>query len=129
MSGIGRYKVVQAETASPKRLMLLLFERALAHMKSAHAAFEAGEPSLEPRIALTKAAEIVCELSRTLDLDMAGEMGEALKGVYEFVESRLTLAALDGDLGLLCEAERAFEPVVEAFREAVDAAEVAGEVR
>ncbi|RMG12491.1 MAG: flagellar protein FliS [Deltaproteobacteria bacterium] len=125
MSTVGRYKTVQAETASPERLMMLLFERALAHMKSAQEAFAAGEESLAPRIALTKAAEIVCELNRTLDVEAAGALGETLKGVYDFVQEKVTVAALEGDADALAEAARVFEPVVEAFREATGEAAAA----
>jgi flagellar protein FliS len=113
-----RYAQAQRETASPERLMVLLFEAALRNIRTGASALEAGR-SAEATPALSKASEIVVELHATLDRAKAPELCDRLAEVYRFVCLRLSAAALSRDARAAREAERAFSPVAEAFAEAV----------
>jgi flagellar protein FliS len=113
-----RYAKATRETASPERLLVLLFQAAVRDIRTGVAALEAGDAAQGSR-ALTKASEIVVELHATLDASKAPELCERLAGVYRFVCQRLGAAALSRDVRAAREAERVFVPVAEAFEAAV----------
>lgn len=118
MNAARAYAKTQNETASKERLMALLFEKALLHMRTGAADLEAGRMH-EGKVAMTKAGDIVAELSATLDVTKAPELGQVLKDVYLFVCGRLVKAATTGQADAAREAERVFAPVAEAFTTAV----------
>lgn len=118
MNAARAYARTQNETASRERLMVLLFEAALKHMRAGAVALEAGDRTgaVTP---LTKAGDIVAELSSSLDVSRSPELGQVLKDVYLFVSGRLIRAASTGQAEAAREAERVFAPIVEAFATAV----------
>lgn len=123
MSYARRYASQQAETASPERLMVLLFEKALAQVRAAAVSLEAGrtEAAREP---IGQASRIVAELSRSLDAGRAPRLAGHLKDVYLFLARRLLDGASRGDARALREAEQVLAPVASAFAEAVRTAGV-----
>lgn len=123
MTAAHRYTNVQAATASPQRLMMLLFDAALRHMKQGRGAVEQGNYSAAIT-SLDKAAEIVLHLEATMKPNVAPELCEKLTDIYRFVVGRLSIAATGQDPKAVQEAERALAPVVDAFRQ-VCAAETA----
>ena len=117
MTRANAYQTVQASTASKERLMALLFEAALRHMRQGRAALEKKDRRAF-FTGLEKAAAIVVELQCTLKPEVAPKLCEELKNIYGFVVGRLTQAAVRQDGRLVTEAERAFAPVAEAFVQA-----------
>ena len=114
MTRANAYKTVQASTASKERLMALLFEAALRHMRQGRAALERNDrPTFFT--AMEKGSAIVVELSSTLKAEVAPQLCEQLKDIYGFVVGRLAQAAVRLDPELVTDAERAFSPVAEAF--------------
>ena len=113
-----RYAQSQRETASPERLMVLLFQAALKNIRSG-ATHLASAKSVEGARALLKAADIVVELRATLDRSKSPQLCDQLGEVYHFVCGRLSAAALSRDVRAAREAERAFAPIAEAFEAAV----------
>ena len=113
-----RYAKFERETASPERLMVLLFEAALRHMRSAAAALEAGRHADANRT-LARANDIVAELDATFDTARHPKLGEQLGQIYGFVSERLLLANARHDAALAREAERVFAPVADGFARAV----------
>ncbi len=118
MNALHRYKSTQNETASRERLMVLLFEAALKHMRTGAQALAGGRRA-EATTSLSKASDIVAELEATLDPRHAPELCKNLSSVYRFVCTRLTSAAISGSLEAAQDAERAFAPIAEAFVTAV----------
>lgn len=112
------YKKASQETASPERLMVMLFEAALRHMRHAGSLFEA-QKNADALPLLTKASDIVLELAGTIDAQRAPELAQTLGDLYLFVAEKLARAAAFRDLAALREAERAFAPIVEGFQQAV----------
>jgi flagellar protein FliS len=112
------YARTQNETASKERLMVLLFEAALRHMRTAGPALTAKRHA-EANAAIGKASNIVTELLSTLDRSKAPELCDHLAAVYTFVADRLIKALTDRDPKWVKEAERAFEPIALGFAEAV----------
>jgi flagellar secretion chaperone FliS len=118
MNPAHRYARSQNETASPERLMVLLFEAAVRHMRAGAAALEAGRLP-EANHALCRATDIVTELDGTFDRARYPELAKNLEVVYGFVSQRLLAANAGRDPRLAREAERVFLPVADAFGEAV----------
>ncbi len=113
-----RYVQSERETASPERLMILLFQAALRNVRSGAAALEEGRSSEAGRL-LGKASDIVVELLATLDRSRSPELCDRLSEIYRFVTRRLGVAVLSRDARVAREAERVLQPVVEAFEAAV----------
>ncbi len=113
-----RYAQSQRQTASPERLMVLLFQAALKNIRNGATHLTSGRYTEGAR-ALLKAADIVVELHATLDRPKAPQLCDQLGEVYHFVCGRLNAAALSRDVRAAREAERVFAPVAEAFEAAV----------
>ena len=118
MNATRRYSRAQAETASPERTMVLLFEAALRHIRSGAAALEGGRPT-DAVAALARAGEIVAHLDATFDRARLPELARSLGPVYRFVCQRLLSANLTRNPAFAREAERAFSPVADAYSTAV----------
>jgi flagellar protein FliS len=104
-----RYVQAQNETASPERLMVLLFETALRHIRTSIVALEAGR---------FEEAAIASESRHP-------ELGENLSAVYKFTGQHLLMGVARRDPKMFRHAERAFAPIADAFTTAV--AKVASE--
>ncbi len=118
MNAAARYGVIQNETASRERLMVMLFEAALKHMRVGAGQLEAGS-KIDGAKSAIKASEIVNYLQKTLDHAQAPKLCGDLHAVYTFVCTRLLRAAGSHSAEALREAERIFAPVADAFGEAV----------
>jgi flagellar protein FliS len=118
MNASRAYKRATQETASKERLMVLLFEAALKHMRQAGVLLEARK-STDALPLLLKASDIVTELAATLDARRAPELANTLGELYAFVCRRLAHAAAFQDAVAAREAERAFAPIVDGFQQAV----------
>jgi flagellar protein FliS len=118
------YSRATSETASPERLMVLLFEAALRHMRHAASLLDE-QKSAEALPLLAKAGDIVSELAATFDADRAPELAVSVGKVYVFVSQRLAEAAWTKNAKLVRDAELAFEPLVDGFSQAVASLRVA----
>ncbi|MDP1830377.1 MAG: flagellar export chaperone FliS [Archangium sp.] len=118
MNASRAYARASQETASRERLMVMLFEAALRHMRHAATLLEQ-QKVIDALPLMTKASDIVVELADTLDPQAAPELTRTLGEIYVFVSQRLARAASFRDVTALREAERAFAPIVEAFQQAV----------
>jgi flagellar protein FliS len=118
MNAYRAYTNVNAATASPQRIMMMLFESALANIRTARAAFERRDYTTGIN-AGEKAANIVMGLRSTLKAEVAPELCDQLDAVYSFVVGRLILACGKTSAQPAAEAERVFLPIVEAFGAAV----------
>ena len=118
MLAIRKYAQTQNETASKERLMVLLFEAALRHIRRAAVSLETGRPA-EAGTPLNKAGDIVAELLSTLDHSRAPQLCRQLSDVYIFVADRLIAAGGSKNPVAVREAERVFAPIAEAFSGAV----------
>lgn len=118
MNAARAYARATSETASKERLMVLLFEAALRHMRVAAQHLESNKPT-DALPLLTKASDIVTELAGTLNTQVAPELSETLGSLYLFVAQKLAMASFSKDARVVREAERVFAPVVEGFQQAV----------
>ncbi len=118
MNAYRAYTNVTAATASPQRIMMMLFENALASIRTARAAFSRRDHTTGIN-AGEKAAKIVMALQSTLKAEVAPELCDQLDAVYSFVVGRLVMACGKTSAQHAAEAEAALLPIVEAFAEVV----------
>jgi flagellar protein FliS len=82
------YREREIQSASPARLVVLLFEHAHANLLRARHAVQTG--NLELRVeSVAKAREALMELLTSLDMQRGGDIARNLSGVYTFILAEL----------------------------------------
>lgn len=85
------YKQNQILNATPKKLVVLLYEGAIKNLKLAEIAAE--EKNIETAgNALIKAQDIISELMNTLDFENGGEVAQNLNQLYDYLMTELIKA-------------------------------------
>jgi flagellar protein FliS len=120
MSGANRYANVRNTTASKERLMVMLFEAALRHMRTAARHLETKDRRAAAPL-IEKACQIVLELQGSLKPEVAPKLIENLIEIYTFTAARLCRANITGNVKDVRDAERAFAPIADGFAQAVAA--------
>ena len=83
------YRERDVLTASPARLVVLLYEAALSNLLRARRAVQTN--ALEERVtAVGKARDAIMELLVTLNEDQGGEIARNLKSLYSFILAELS---------------------------------------
>jgi flagellar protein FliS len=82
--------------ASPHRLVLMLFDGAIASMVEARIRLAGGDIAGRGQ-AISKAISIVSGLRASLDLQKGGEIAERLDALYDYICARLLHANLKSD--------------------------------
>ena len=107
-------------SAEPVELVRLLYQAATASVRDARRHLAAGEITGRSR-AISKAVEIVIELSASLDRERGGELAARLFQLYEYIQRRLleanfeqTDTPLVETLGLLATLSEAWDGVRQA---------------
>jgi flagellar protein FliS len=89
-------------SASPHRLVQLLYEAALSHLQLAQQLLQLPEIDRAQRAAvdraLSKSVDVVIELRDSLDLSIGSDIPHNLDLLYEYIERRLLHARLKKDL-------------------------------
>jgi flagellar protein FliS len=109
---------VAVETASPHRLILMLFDGAIAAVNIAKIEMNAGETT-KKGASISKAIDLVMNgLHASLDMNEGGELAERLAALYDYMARRLlfaniknSIAALDEVLTLLSDLRDAWEQI------------------
>lgn len=114
------YETVQATTADPARVLLLLFDGAARFLHQSQEGLRRGEPGAFA-YPLSRAHAIIAELAGSLDYDKGGEVALNLGRLYDFMLRHLSegLVARSGShvsrvLGLLQEVRAGFEQAIRA---------------
>ncbi len=120
--GVAAYAKVGTETgvfdASPHRLVLMLFDGALAALGTARAQMQVGDTAAKGT-SISKAIAIIDDgLKASLDLSVGGETAANLHALYEYMSKQLLLANLRNNpaileevRGLLTELRAAWETI------------------
>jgi flagellar protein FliS len=109
------------ETASPGRLLVMLYDRLALDLERAEAACTSNDVQAA-HDALVHAQDIVSELHGTLDVD-AWPPAEHLAGVYAFLIDELCAANIAKDARKVAACRRIVEPLHAAWREAAGVVE------
>ena len=90
------YQTQQVMTASPAKLVAMLYEKAILSLREAINAIDQGD--IQARFNANKrAGEIIAHLWTTLDTERGGEIAANLSRLYSFMLSRLTFIDVRND--------------------------------
>ncbi len=114
-----RYRHATVETASPGKLVVMLYDGALRFLGESLEHLE-HKRIRETHETIIRAENIICELMSALDLQRGGKIAENLLALYEFMHLRLVEANIHKDalrirevMGLLQELRDAWAQAVE----------------
>lgn len=114
-SNVSTYLTQQVMTASPAKLVSMLYDKALISLREAIAAIEKGD--IEARWkANARATEIVSHMWSTLDREKGGEIAENLDNLFSFILSRLPEVDMRNDPEPAREVIGLLEPIAESWR-------------
>ena len=111
-----RYIADAVATASPAKLLLMLFDRLVVDLNRGEQALTAGDRA-DANTHLQHAQDIVTELFVSLDLD-AWDGAAGLASLYTFVETELINANIRGDAAKVAGVRDLIEPLRDTWREA-----------
>ena len=111
-----RYAADSVGTASPARLLTMLYDRLVRDLNVAEAAIVAGDGQTAHN-ELVHAQAIIEELAASLDVD-AWEGAPGLAALYEFVHAELVAANVAKDAGRVATCARLVEPLRDAWHQA-----------
>ena len=109
-----RYASDSTDTASPARLLTMLYDRLVSDLASAEAAMHRGDIAVTGE-RIGRAQEILLELAASLDLDIWPE-GEPLRRLYFWMVSELWTARLRKQPHKIAECRQLAEPLRDAWR-------------
>ncbi len=120
MRGAAAYGRVSVESdvfsASPHKLISLLFDGAQKNIRAAQLHMEQGNIA-EKGKAITKAIDIVQQgLLAALDKEIGGEMAENLEAIYLYVSELLLKANLHNDVSKLTQAAQLLDEIGSAWK-------------
>ena len=103
------------ETADPHRLILMLFDGAIAAVSVAKLHMNAGEIA-QKGMAISKAIDLISNgLLASLDMEAGGELAERLAALYEYMTQRLLFANLKNSAAALDEISELLASLREAW--------------
>jgi flagellar protein FliS len=108
-------------TASPGRLLVMLYERLVLDIDQGEQALRAGDFETASR-RLVHAQEIVMELRTTLDLDV-WDGAPVLAQIYGFLITELVMANVQRDPDRAASCRAIVEPLADAWRTAAGSAQ------
>jgi flagellar protein FliS len=114
-----RYIADSVATASPAKLLLMLFDRLVVDLNRGEQALTAGDRA-EANTHLKHAQDIVTELHVSLDLD-AWDGADGLAALYAFMETELVNANVRGDAAKVVGVRSLVEPLRDTWRAAATA--------
>jgi flagellar protein FliS len=117
-----KYLIQHVNSASPARLVAMLYDRAITLLNEAIGAIEAGEIERRWR-ANGKASEVICHLWETLDLERGGEVAANLDRLYGFMITRLTAVDVNNDPQPAREVIGLLDPLRRSWHELADQVE------
>jgi len=114
-----RYKLAHIETATPERLLVMLYDGALKYLNLGLQA-QAQQDIEGLHRNLLKAEAIVLELMSVLDMDLGGELAANLYNLYDYMYRQMVHANTRRDPELIKEVIKLLEPLRNAWGEAAD---------
>ncbi len=121
-----KYLAQQVMSASPAKLVAMLYERAILLLHDAVGAIEAGDVERRWR-ANSKATEIIGELWQALDMEVGGEIAENLYRLYGFMMMRLTMVDTENSAQAARDVIGLLEPLRRSWHELADGKGAHGE--
>lgn len=102
-------------SADPVELVCMLYQGAIDAVDDARRYLAAGEIAARSR-AISKACDLVLELSGSLDIPLGGDLSRRLAELYDYLLRRLMEANLKASDAMLAEARGLLETLAEGWR-------------
>jgi len=114
-----KYLAQQVMSATPAKLVAMLYERAITLLRETVAAIESGD--IERRwTANGKASEVISHLWGTLDRERGGEIAENLNRLYGFMMMRLTMVDVENSAQAARDVIVLLEPLRRSWQKIAD---------
>ena len=117
------YRTLAVETASPGRLILMLFDGAVRFLSAAEAGFEIEELRERNEAInnnLVRVQNIVTELQRSLDLKKGGEFARNMYALYDFMSTQIMEANIHKDVEPVKTVSRLLGDIRDAWMEMLE---------
>lgn len=114
MKAIDQYKNVNANSASPHRLIQLLLETYLTRIDESIQAIKNNDVNSKNK-AINKAISILGGLEESLNMDDGGDIAENLKSIYTYSRNQVMQACVDGNVDHLIETKNLIITIKEAW--------------
>ena len=111
-----RYLGDSVATASPQRILVMLYDRLVLDLERAEVALDAGDRT-EAAAQIQHAQDIVFELRESLQVD-AWEGGPRLAALYSWMITELVQAGVKADRNRVSACRQIAEPLRDAWRQA-----------
>lgn len=110
----------QLDSASPHKLVVMLFDGALFAVANAQRHMENKEIAAKGQ-AISKAIDIIANgLQASLDLESGGDIAKQLEALYEYMGQRLLHANLRNDIAALREVSQLLQEIKGAWEKIAD---------
>jgi flagellar protein FliS len=120
--GHGQYKKTQVSTVDSGRLIILLYEGAMAFLKKAEDCWDNKDYS-GLALNINRCMDIIDELEASLNMTEGGEIATNLKQLYRFMSMHLIKARTDNNPSLVKDVFQMLNQLNEAWKEAVNSQE------
>lgn len=114
-----QYQKTAVTTASREKILLMLYEGAIKHVKQAVIATESGIVSERGRC-ISKANAIISELMATLDFAKGGKIAQDLENLYVFMIDKLIEGNVKNDVEALKTVEHILSTLFVAWKDVVE---------
>lgn len=115
------YQALAVQTASPGKLVLMLFDGALKFIEASKQGFESPPENLKRHEwihnNLSKVTNILLELQCSLNLEKGGTLAQTLYDLYGYMVEQLNKANIQKNLNLVLEVERLLKPIRDSWSE------------
>ena len=115
---VNQYKQNAVLTASPETILIMLYDGAINFLLRAKIAIEEKDID-QTHLYITKTQKIIREFMDTLDMDTAGEIGENLYRLYEYLHHRLIQANIKKDTEIVDEVLGHLRSLKQTWEEAI----------
>lgn len=116
---MNQYQQNQIATASPERILIMLYDGAIRFTRLAINGIREGNGQ-QKRHGIAKAMAIVTEFSNSLNHEIGGKIAEDLDALYDFMIRSLVAANLTDDVDKLADVERLLVDLRQTWAEAVE---------
>lgn len=110
------YKQNQILNASPKKLVVLLYDGCIKNMKLAELSIKENKLD-QAHTALIKSQDIIAELASTLNKEQGGQVAQDLNDIYEYLMINLIEANRTKDVTIIQKNREMIEELREAWAE------------
>ena len=116
-----QYQKDSVETASPEKLLILLYDGAIQFLNKAKITMESGDYS-QTHNNLLGCQNIILEFMSTLDMQQGGDLAQNLYNLYEYYYNTLVKANLKKDIKLVDEVLRHLIKLRATWQQAINIA-------